>query len=148
MSSAGLRAFDSTLQKTNLWLKQVAHELDTDDRQKAYIVLRGVLQTLRDRLTLDEAVELGAQLPMLVRGFYYEDWNLREDRLRERHLEQFLSHVQARFPNGFDVAPEVAVRVVFRLLAEKISEGEMQDVRHLLPSEIRDLMPEIPRQNV
>jgi len=30
--------------------------------------------TLRDRLTVDEAVNLGAQLPMLVRGFYYEGW--------------------------------------------------------------------------
>lgn len=145
--STGLRAFDSTLQKTNGWLREICEDINTDDRQKAYMVLRSVLQTLRDRLTIEEAVELGAQLPMLVRGFYYEDWTLRNDRLRERHLEQFLAHVQERLTYNFDVEPEHAVRAVFKLLADKVSEGEMRDVRHILPEEIRELMPAIPRRN-
>jgi uncharacterized protein (DUF2267 family) len=31
-----------------------------------------VLHALRDRLTVEEASDLAAQLPMLIRGLYYE----------------------------------------------------------------------------
>src|SRR3972149_5548702 len=61
--------FEGTLQKTQVWLNDLMFELDWEDRpQKAYLALRTVLHALRDRLTVEEAVQLGAQLPMLVRG--------------------------------------------------------------------------------
>jgi uncharacterized protein (DUF2267 family) len=49
-------------------------KMDWEDRHRAYSVLRAVLHALRDRLIVDEAVNLGAQFPMLIRGFYYEGW--------------------------------------------------------------------------
>lgn len=72
MSVTGLDVFDSTLQKTNEWLQQIMQQLGTDSRQEAYIGLRATLHTLRDRLPLEVVAHLGAQLPMLVRGIYYE----------------------------------------------------------------------------
>jgi uncharacterized protein (DUF2267 family) len=66
--------FDETVQKTNLWLKEIAQALGSD-RHRAYQALRAVLHCLRDRLTIDEAAQLGDQLPMLVRGIYYEAWH-------------------------------------------------------------------------
>lgn len=74
MSERSLRVFDRTLQKTNLWLGDVMAELDTEDRHQAYSALRATLHALRDRLTVDEAAQLAAQLPLLVRGIYYENW--------------------------------------------------------------------------
>jgi uncharacterized protein (DUF2267 family) len=66
------------MQKTQIWLKDLMSQLDWEDRpHKAYLALRTVLHALRDRLTVEEAVQLGAQLPMLVRGFYYEGWTLK-----------------------------------------------------------------------
>jgi len=47
MSTAGLEVFDRTLQKTHLWLKDVMTELAHDNRQHAYLALRGVLHTVR-----------------------------------------------------------------------------------------------------
>ena len=64
--------FDGTLQKTQIWLNELMTALDWENHpHKAYLALRTVLHALRDRLTVEEAVQLGAQLPMLVRGFYY-----------------------------------------------------------------------------
>lgn len=70
----GLEAFDATLHKTHVWLRDIMEDLRLADRQKAYLARRGALHGLRDRLTLEEAVHLGAQLPLLVRGIYFEGW--------------------------------------------------------------------------
>jgi uncharacterized protein (DUF2267 family) len=71
--SEGLEVLETTYQKTHEWIGSLAQALHAD-KGDAYKVLRAVLQTLRDRLPLDEAVHFGAQLPMPLRGFYYEDW--------------------------------------------------------------------------
>lgn len=75
MSAKEMEIFGNTLQKTHLWLDDLMAELGWQDRHKAYLALRAVLHTLRDRLTVEEAAHLGAQLPMLIRGFYYEGWD-------------------------------------------------------------------------
>jgi uncharacterized protein (DUF2267 family) len=73
MSTTGLEIFDTTVQKTHIWLNEIMDELGWEDNwHRAYLALRTVLHELRDHLTTEEATDLGAQLPMLVRGFYYE----------------------------------------------------------------------------
>ncbi len=75
---AGRDVFDGTMQKTEIWLNELMAELEWEGKpEKTYFALRTVLHALRDRLTVEEAVQLGAQLPMLVRGFYYEGWTLK-----------------------------------------------------------------------
>jgi len=146
MASSGLAVFDTTLQKTNSWLKDVMHELGTDDRHEAYLALRAVLHALRDRLTIEEVAELGAQLPMLIRGFYYEGWDPSGKPVKERHKEAFLEQIQRYFKTGryarTEVDPERVARAVFRVLANRVSEGEIEDVLHVLPRELRELWPQ------
>jgi len=92
MSYTGIRAFDSTIQTTNVWLNDLADRLGWQDKQRAYHALTAVLHALRDRLPVDQAVALGAQLPMLVRGFYYEGWHPADKPIKERKKEEFLVH--------------------------------------------------------
>ncbi|MBX5492680.1 MAG: DUF2267 domain-containing protein [Chloroflexi bacterium] len=141
MATTGLDVFDTTVQKTNEWLHELMGELGWQDQHRAYAALRATLHALRDRLTVDEVAQLGAQLPMLVRGFYYEGWDPSRTPLRERHREQFLTHVRQELRG--DPAPDVEaiVRAVFAVLGRRVTRGEVEDVRHLLPAEIRDLWP-------
>ncbi|MDQ1472574.1 MAG: hypothetical protein QOJ99_4054 [Bryobacterales bacterium] len=140
MSGTGLEVFDSTIQKTNSWLKDLMEMLDCEHRREAYLALRSTLHALRDRLTIEETAHLAAQLPMLIRGFYYEGWNPTGKPLRERHRDEFLASIyQELKPTGIE--PEDAARAVFLLLATRISEGEMEDIEQVLPREIRDLWP-------
>ena len=144
MSASGLEVFDSTLHKTNLWLKEVMEALDLDNRRHAYLALRGVLQTLRDHLTLEEVAQLSAQLPLLVRGIYFEGWNPTDKPLKERGKGAFLSGVYYALTPGFndiDLDMEQVVRAVFGVLNQHVSPGELEDVRRLLPRAIRDLWP-------
>lgn len=142
MSTTGLEAFDATLQKTNIWLSDLMRELGWEgERQRAYLALRSVLHALRDRLTVEEALDLGAQLPMLVRGFYYEGWKTTGKPLKERHREDFLAHIKHDFRNDDRMDAEAIARAVFTVIARHASAGEVEDVKRVLPAELRSLWP-------
>jgi uncharacterized protein (DUF2267 family) len=140
MSATGLTVFDETVQKTNLWLKEIAQALGSD-RHRAYQALRAVLHCLRDRLTIDEAAQLGDQLPMLVRGIYYEAWHPagKPDKIRSR--EDFLARIAIHLTQA-SIEPEDAARAVFQVLEKHVDAGELSNVIQVLPQEIRRLWPE------
>ncbi len=141
MTATGLEVFDSTLKATNRWLKLMMMELETDDRRFAFRVLRGVLHTLRDRIGPVNAVHLGAQMPMLLRGAYYENWHPAGTPTRERHLEDFLDHVAGRLPGADEVCPAEAVRASFAVMAQCLDRGEMNKLQHMLPHEVLTFWP-------
>jgi uncharacterized protein (DUF2267 family) len=141
MSATGLEVFDTTVSKTNAWLHDLMQVLGWQDRQRAYLALRTTLHALRDRLTVEEVAQLGAQLPMLVRGFYYEGWDPTGKPLRERHSEQFLARIEQEYRGNGSIDPERVARAVFTVLAQRVTTGEIEDVRHVLPAEVRDLWP-------
>jgi uncharacterized protein (DUF2267 family) len=141
MNPTGIKAFDSTVQTTNVWLKDLMEELGWEDRYRAYHALRAVLHALRDRLTAGEAVDLAAQLPMLVRGFYYEGWRPSETPLRERKKADFLAHIAAAYRDEPHTDVEAVARAVFRVLAKHVTAGEVKDVKSMLPAELRAMWP-------
>ncbi|OSJ30449.1 hypothetical protein BSZ19_24930 [Bradyrhizobium japonicum] len=140
MSSNGLDVFDETIHKTNSWLKEIAQQLGLE-RRGAYQVLRAVLHCLRDRLTVNEAVDLGDQLPMLVRGIYYEGWHPAGKPEKIRSLDDFLDAITSRLEPQQPVDTEDAARAVFRTLEHQISAGEIRQVIDTLPKKIRALWP-------
>ena len=134
--------FDGTLQKTQIWLNDLMSELDWQEKpEKAYLALRTVLHALRDRLPVEEAVQLGAQLPMLVRGFYYDGWTLKGKPHKERHKEEFLAHIKDAFKGDVTIKPERIARAVFKVLELHTSDGEIADVKNLLPKELHEIWP-------
>jgi len=140
--TAHLQTIDHTVQLTREWVHELSKLLDWNDEQRAWRMLRVTLQALRDWLNVNEAAQLGAQLPLLVRGLYYEGWQPAKTPVAERGKERFLARVQAAFePDSID-DPEEAVCNVFRLLNNRISAGEISDVRQRLPKNLRELWPE------
>lgn len=134
--------FDGTIQKTQVWLNDLMADLDWQDKpHKAYMALRTVLHALRDRLTVEEAVQLGAQLPMLIRGFYYEGWTLKGKPHKERHKEDFLDHIKEAFKDDVTVNAQQVCRAVFRVLVRYTSKGEIDDVKHSMPKALQELWP-------
>ena len=133
--------FSKTEQKTMHWINGVASNMGSIDTQRSYKILRAVLHATRDRLVPDEAVQLGAQLPMLVRGFYYEGWHPHDKPKRYRHKAEFLAEVKKDVPDLDDVQLERAVTAVFETLESEMPGGELDQVRHALPAELRELWP-------
>ena len=78
---------------------------------------------------------------MLIRGIYYEGWSPTGKPVKERHREEFLKHIQQQFKGNGEINPEILALAVFSLLAKRITSGEIEDVKHILPREIRDMWP-------
>lgn len=143
--STGISAFETTLQKTHAWLKDIMAELGTDDQHLAYFALRATLHALRDRLRPDDAVHFAAQLPMLIRGFYYDGWRPSATPTHERTKHAFLQHVdqelRPRAPGASDLDVEALVRAVFKACSVHVTEGELDQLQSVLPAELRSLWP-------
>jgi uncharacterized protein (DUF2267 family) len=92
MAATGLDVFDKTLQTTNIWLDEIMKVIGPD-RQVAWHTLGAVLRPLRDRLPLGLAAHLGSQLPLLVRGLYYDQWEPEKQPDKTRSLEEFLERI-------------------------------------------------------
>ncbi len=142
MSTTGLDVFDTTLQETNHWLKLMMVELQTDDRREAYLALRGTLHALRDRIGAMNAVHLGAQLPILLRGIYYEGWRPAESPTHERRLEDYMDHVAADLPPKYKSKAGEVARACFAVMSRCLDRGEMLKLRRSLPHEVLNLWPD------
>jgi uncharacterized protein (DUF2267 family) len=144
MSFTGLLAFDRTLHETHCFLNEFAYQMGIDDKQVAFEGLRATLKALRDRIPPEEAAQLGAQLPVLMAGFYYQGWRVGATPTKERSKEAFLEKVSNNLNNAdYPIETEELVRGVFKFLSQRISDGEIEDVARMMPAQLKDLWPEI-----
>jgi uncharacterized protein (DUF2267 family) len=141
MPATGHPTFDKTLQESNLWLKELMAALHTNDRDLAFHVLRATLHAIRDRIGPENAVHLGAQLPMLLRGLYYEGFRLGQSSSTERHLSAFLEHVRSELRPSLALDIANAVKCVFWVMSDKIDPREVAKISRILPAELRELLP-------
>lgn len=126
-----------SIEKAHIWLNELADELGTDDRQEAYRILRAYLHALRDRLPVNEAAQLAAQLPELIRGIYYEGWNPSKTPVRYRGLADLLDRVAAEANLDGETEASYAVSAAAKVLQRHVSSGEVDDVRAILPEDLK-----------
>ncbi len=141
----GTRIFDRTVHKTNIWLKDVMRALGWENREHAYQALRATLHSVRDVLTFEEAVQLGAQLPILLRGVYYEGWSPNKGQMRLKTVGEFFLLVRIHLGpstkfNNADIRG--FTHGCLQVIAKHISKGEMQEVKAVLPKKLKGLVPE------
>lgn len=135
--------FDETVGQTHKWLHEISAEMGGwMSHDYALQSLRAAMHSLRDQLGVDQNAHLSAQLPMLVRGIYYEEWVPSQTPARDRHESVFLARIPPYF-NGKErkVAPEDVVRAVYRVLHRHISEGESEKIYNSLPKHLRRYWP-------
>jgi uncharacterized protein (DUF2267 family) len=140
--TTGLDTFDKTVQESNLWLKDVMERLHTYDRHHAYSTLRAVLHALRDRIGPENAAHLGAQLPMLLRGLFYEGWDPTGKPTKERHENAFLAHIARELPRATSGEIEAGACAVLDALSKHIDRGAAVKLATILPQDLRKFWPE------
>lgn len=139
MSTTGLDIFDRAAQKAYRWLDELSDEIGWDNRHRSYEAMGVVLRTIRDRLPLQEAVDLGAHLPLLIRGLYFQNWDVSRNPEKYRHRDDFIRRVRAEFVEHRTPAPvETIIRAVIRVVGSRMTEGQVAAVRRGLPPELRE----------
>jgi uncharacterized protein (DUF2267 family) len=130
------------VQETNLWLKDVMERIGTYDRHSAYSALRAVLHAVRDRIGPENAAHLGAQLPMLIRGLYYEGWDPTGKPTKERHEAQFLAHIAKELPRAEPGEVERGTCAVLDVLSKRIDRGAAVKIATIFPEDLLKFWPE------
>lgn len=140
MTTTGIFTIDNAPQVFAQWLNELCDDLDGFDRPAAYRLLRETLHATRDLLSVDEAADLAAQFPVLVRGVYYEGWDPSRTPVKARRKEDLIARVEARFDKTPLDDPDRAVAAVFDLLRRHVSFGEFDQVRGAMRKSVRELM--------
>jgi uncharacterized protein (DUF2267 family) len=142
MSAKGLEVIDHTVQLTHEWINELATRLDWGDSRQVLHLLRATLAGLRDHLSHDEAAQLAAQLPILIRGMFYEGWRPSATPLKDRSKETFVARIGENLGSDLEYRGEQDISEVLGFLSGRITAGEIADVLSALPAHIRELWPE------
>jgi uncharacterized protein (DUF2267 family) len=135
-----IKAVQSSLNLTQVWIKDLMETYDYADENKAFILLRATLKTLRDRITFDEAFHLASQLPAVIRGYYFEGWDHHKQPEDEKTHQDFLTSVKKNLGGHDDIDLEMAVPEALKIIFNHIDQTEAEDVMKNLPPDIHELL--------
>jgi uncharacterized protein (DUF2267 family) len=138
--STRISHFPHAAEQAQGWVNELAADLRWDER-RAYRLLRSVLHALRDWLSPEETADLSAQLPVIIRGLYFEGWNPVDAPVWQRGREDFVGRIEDDFLNDRPNNTEQAIAAVFRLLDRHISQGEIAQVRMSMRKSLQNLWP-------
>jgi uncharacterized protein (DUF2267 family) len=139
MSLASADAVERSVHKTNEWLNGIRDELGQEDREEAWRILKADLQVLRDQLTIDEAAQFAAQLPLVLRGAFYEGFDPGHQ-AKVRHRDEFLALFAERAALSDSTDAERALGAATSVLSSHITPGELDDLAAQLPSDLRSVL--------
>lgn len=142
MSPKNIQVFERTAHETHEWINELADRLEWTSERDVLRMLRTVLCAIRDHLPVNEMAQFSAQLPIMLRGMYFEGWQPKNTPVAERHPQQFIDRVAEHVGDVLDYRGAEDITTVFKLLNNRISVGEVQDVRANLPQALRDMWPQ------
>jgi uncharacterized protein (DUF2267 family) len=139
-------ALDTSLQRTHEWLHEIGRELGFDNERAAYAAVRATLHAVRDRLPVELVAHFGAELPMLMRGIFYDGWHPSAARLKAAHEEDFFASM-GRALLGHDELGDVGAvaGAVLRVIDRRVAPGQIARILDALPAEVRQMWREARR---
>lgn len=132
--------FDAAVIATEEWIDDLKGRLGWRDRERVYLALLATLHALRDSLDRDAAVYVGAQLPALLRGLYYDGWH---PAARPPAVDRaaFLDRIHDGVHRDLGIDPDQVARAVFALLAARMPPAEVEDAKAATPPTLHNLWP-------
>ena len=126
------------------FMKDLSKELGyPEDTKRAGRVLKSILHALRNQLTVEESVQLLSQLPLFLKGVYVESWTLHKTAKKPKNFDEFYHEIRKidKQANLYDFKTDDdidnAISVVFMSLRRYVSLGELEDIKAILPKELK-----------
>ncbi|MEJ8561973.1 DUF2267 domain-containing protein [Yoonia sp. GPGPB17] len=136
-----IHVFERTNHEAHEWVNDLAGRTGWGNEREVLRLLRTVLCKIRDHLPVNEMAQFAAQLPLILRGMFYEGWQPKNTPVHERHAPEFVAAVDEKVGDVIDYQGVTDIKAVFNVINARISRGEVEDVRACLPQELRDLWP-------
>lgn len=132
---------ENNIHQTMDWIYAIeeACHWDDDNQKKAFIALRAVLHQLRDLLGLEQAAHLSAQLPLVIRGIFFENWNPSPGATPKIEKADFLGSISKGLYPYRDMDVEKTTKGVLHVLGGKLPPGEFEKIIKEIPKDIKDL---------
>ncbi|MGE3610863.1 MAG: DUF2267 domain-containing protein [Bacteriovoracaceae bacterium] len=135
---SNVKAIQKTVQEAAEWVHTLMEQCPLNENE-SFVLIRATLKAIRDRITKEEAIHFGAQLPAIFRGFYYEGFSLNSRQTKDSDAGDFLTSIRFHLGGHFEIHLQNEVPKVLKLISQRISEGEIEDVKNNLPREIQEL---------
>jgi uncharacterized protein (DUF2267 family) len=134
--------FETTVHKSKEWIAEMQDQLEWMSATQLYHLLRAVLQTLRDQLNINEAAQFAAQLPILLKGTFYEAWNPSELPPKPLNKDDFLFTLQTKLDLSYDPEFDIehGLRVAMSVITKHVSAGEIEDVLAGLKPSVKEML--------
>ncbi|WP_159588842.1 DUF2267 domain-containing protein [Chelativorans xinjiangense] len=129
------------VEDTTSWIDDLMQRLGWHESDHAYLALVAGLHALRDALGRDEAISLGAQLPPLLRGLYYEGWHPGQH-AAARGRGAFLERIHDGVHRSPAIDAERVARALLALLAARLSAPELENAKAATPPALHYLWPD------
>jgi len=140
--------FNQYAQEGNTFLNEYAKQLGMGkDTEKAGRIFVSIMHALRELISVEESLQLIAQLPMFLKGAYVNGWNPGEKKPDIKHMDEFIELVK-RFDGRSAIhdygeendLAETYIDVTFLFLRRYVSLGEMEDIRNELPKDLKSMI--------
>lgn len=138
MANTGLDIFNHSIQKTNEVLIGVQDRLGWENRHLVFEVLKNTLHHLRDRLPVDENVNFADQLPMVLKGVYFEGWDPSNAPIKETK-DDFVNDIDIKYGYMVENDTEEIIKIVFDEIFKSIGLKESNKLKKVLPEDWREL---------
>jgi len=139
---ANIPEFDDAVRASDKWLDDLKHRLRWEHSDRVYLALLATLHALRDHLPTDEVARLGAALPPLLRGFYFEGWHPRGRSGGKINREAFFSRIHEGVHRDPGIDTDQVSHAVFALLGERLSSSDLEEIKAATPAPLHGLWPD------
>ncbi|GGK18055.1 hypothetical protein GCM10007962_10310 [Yeosuana aromativorans] len=130
----------------NTFLKKYAKEMNlANNTDKAGRILSSILHALRDVITTQESLQLISQFPMFLKAVYVNGWTIQK-RQKIKTMTEFIDLVRkydgVTSVHDFesDEVAENYIDTTFIILRKYISLGELEDLRTVLPKNLKSMI--------
>lgn len=141
--------FDQYTAEGNTFLNDYAKQMSMEnDRDRAGRIITSILYALRDIISPAESMQLIAQLPMFIKAIYVNGWTIGKKRARVKNLKDFIQlikkHAGTSATNDFGYDDDKTgdyIHTTFLFLKKYVSQGELEDIRDVLPKDLKHIIP-------
>jgi uncharacterized protein (DUF2267 family) len=138
--------FNQFAMDANKFLDEYSNKLNlSEDKDKAARILSSILHALREVISMEESLQLIAQLPMFLKAVYVNGWTNKRKR-KTKNMVDFIDLM--REFNGktsvndleSDQVAEEYIDQTFIMLRQYVSPGELHDLRSSLPKDLKNMI--------